>query len=324
MRIRLVAPAGPVAPERIDQLVERLERDGHQVEPGQHVHQVYGHLAGNDAARLADLTQAMCDSDCDLVWALRGGFGCLRLLPLLDHEKLSACTRRPILLGYSDLTSLQNLLVTTHGWPCWHGPMGATEYYTDMDPLSTASLASLFDWIETGSGCLRAVYHRDRWELLGKDEVPDHAGRVLVSQQGYLLELFFPQGSVLSAGRGEAPLLGGNLSVLSSLCGVAGATPGESTLLLEDHGEYPFRLDRHLAQLVACGWLEKCRAVLLGSFLNCEEPDQDKSTFSLDELFADHLVQDGRPVLRCMPFGHSEPRICLPLGWKACVEADQA
>ncbi len=323
MRIRLVAPAGPVAPERIELLVKRLESEGHQVIEGARVRQVYGHLAGRDEDRLADLMAALCDSECDLVWALRGGFGCLRLLPALDHEKLAACTRRPVLLGYSDLTSLQNLLLAKHGWPCWHGPMGATEYYTAMDPLSAASIASLFDWLDSGSGSLRAVLHDGKWNLLEGTEVPDHAARVFVSQRGYLLELFFPQESVLSPGRREAPLFGGNLSVLTSLCGVAGAAPGESTLLLEDHGEYPFRLDRHLAQLVACGWLKECRAVLLGSFMNCDEPDPDKSTFSLDELVSDHLVQEGRPVIRSMPFGHSEPRICLPLGWQACVEAIQ-
>lgn len=314
MRIRLIAPAGPPDPEAIELGMNKLLDAGHEVVLGDHTGDVHGHLAGRDEDRLADLVEALCDEEADLVWALRGGFGCLRLLPGIDWKRLERVGKRPPLLGYSDLTSLQNLFVSRLAWPCWHGPMAATEWPRELDPLSAASLNQLLAALAGAGSLLRAVHEPTGWRLLEAKEDVAWSGRLEWDVDGCRTELLFPKSDVVQPGRTETALRGGNLSVLSSLSGAPCYTPGPCVLMLEDHGEYPFRLDRHLAQLRLSGLLEQVRGVLLGHFNRCDEPDPAKSTFEAEELLLHYLRRPGVPMLRSLPCGHSAPRVCLPLG----------
>lgn len=68
-----------------------------------------GHGAWTDPAeRLADLRRALRH---EVVWALRGGFGCVQLLP----EALRLSARRPAFCGYSDNT-VMHALWWRKGW----------------------------------------------------------------------------------------------------------------------------------------------------------------------------------------------------------------
>lgn len=107
MRIRIVAPAGPVSDTDLLAGAEVLEARGHGVEFGPHVFSRWGYLAGVDAERLADLQAALDDPDLDVIWFARGGYGTTRLLPALSESRLALKSK--ILAGYSDATAL-------HAW----------------------------------------------------------------------------------------------------------------------------------------------------------------------------------------------------------------
>lgn len=323
LRVRVVAPAGPVGPERLEAGLAALRARGCVVSLGHSVRHGWGHLAGSDEERAADLVEALCHPELDLVWAARGGFGGLRLLPLLDWGRLAACRTRPALVGYSDLTSLQNVLRGRLNWPCWHAPMAATELPDALDPLSAASLAGLLASCSAESAPdLCAVAGQGGWRVCGEDELAGCAARVVLQAPGFRQVLGLPAGQVWSAGRAAGPLAGGNLSVLTSLFGAWDGVAAGSILLLEDHGEYPFRLDRHLAQLRNAGVLASAAGVLLGSFLNCEEPDPDKATFSAEVLLRQYLRPLSVPVLAGLPFGHAAPRLSIPLHGRAVIETE--
>ena len=287
MKIRIIAPAGPVNEERLLRGMSWLRAQGHELHEGAHLHDCWGHLAGQDEARAADLMEALCDEECQLVWAARGGFGCTRLLSLLDWKRLAAVSRPPLLVGYSDLTAMQLALWQKLRWPSLHAPMLATE----LGALDSMSEASLAPWLR-GQKPISSID-------LGEEQV-------------------------LRAGKAEGLLLGGNFSVLTSLLG-SPYFPQEKGLMLflEDHGEYPFRMDRYLAQLRNAGVLERSSAILLGHFNNCDEPDAQKSTFTLSELFAQYFLSLGIPVIQGLPFGHSEPRLSLPQGAHALLDTQQ-
>lgn len=282
LSIGIVAPAGPVDPGRLARGVDWLRARGHRVTVDPGILRVHGHLAGTDHERAGSLQRALCDPDLDLVLAARGGFGCARLLALLDYAAIGA--RRPLLAGYSDLTALQCALLARCGLGSLHCPMAATELGPELDPVSTRSLLPFLD---------------QGWN--GQDQVipldPDR---------------------VVSPGQASGWIAGGNLSVLTSLVG----TPylpdlRGAVLFLEDYGEYPFRVDRHLSQLRNAGLLEGLAAVVLGHLAACEEPDPAKSTFRVEELLADYLGGLGIPVAGGVPFGHQSPRLSLPLGGRA-------
>ncbi len=287
MRIHVVAPAGPVNEARLVRGMNWLRAQGHELIEGKHLRDTWGHLAGRDQERADDLMHALCDESAELVWAARGGFGCARLLPLLDWQRLETVTHAPMLVGYSDLTALQLALWTQLSWNSLHAPMVATEVGA-LDPLSAASLAP---WLRG-------------------ERTP--------------MSLDLREGQVLAGGCARGSLLGGNFSVLTSLLGSPWFPQDEELVLfLEDHGEYPFRMDRYLAQLRNSGVLARTRAILLGHFNNCVEPDAEKSTFSLAELFEQYFLPLGIPVIQGLPFGHAEPRLSLLQGATALVDTER-
>ena len=113
-----------------------------------------GFLAGSDAARLAELQQALADPSVEAVWCARGGYGLMRLLPALD---LTAFARAPkLLIGFSDVTAL-------HAWaalralPTVHGPV-----ITHLSDLPTSDIEALCavesDGIK-GVICGRSIYN---------------------------------------------------------------------------------------------------------------------------------------------------------------------
>jgi muramoyltetrapeptide carboxypeptidase len=115
-----------------------------------------------------------------------------------------------------------------------------------------------------------------------------------------------------------APLSGGNLAVLTALCGtphlprLAGAA-----LFVEDVGERPYRLDRMLVQLRDAGALEGVRGVVLGTFTECA-PGPDGRT--AEEVLAEHLGALGVPVLAGLRAGHVDDNLPLPLGARVTLD----
>ena len=85
-------------------------------------------FGGTDAERAEALNAAFRDPEISAVWALRGGYGCTRILPLLDGAALQA--NPTWITGFSDITAL-------HGWASGlgvaslHAPVASTVPTTD-------------------------------------------------------------------------------------------------------------------------------------------------------------------------------------------------
>jgi muramoyltetrapeptide carboxypeptidase len=115
-------------------------------------------------------------------------------------------------------------------------------------------------------------------------------------------------------GRTEGRLVGGNLTVLSHLCGtpyfpdISGAV-----LLLEDTNEQPYRIDRMITQLRLSGALGMVAGVALGDFTDCGDAEP---------VLAERLGQLRKPVLAGLPVGHGERNLALPHGARVRLDAD--
>jgi hypothetical protein len=80
-RISLIAPAGPCKTETVLSGKAVLEAYGGTVRIMPHVFDggSLAHLSAADEARAADINDAVSSGD-QLIWAVRGGCGCLRML----------------------------------------------------------------------------------------------------------------------------------------------------------------------------------------------------------------------------------------------------
>lgn len=237
-RVRIIAPGGPVAAEALAGGIDVLRGWDLDVTVAPHVRDVHPslpYLAGTDTDRADDLQHAWCDPQVAAVFCARGGYGCTRLLDLLDWRALAAATPKP-LVGFSDITALHHAFTTRLGVPTVLGPTVTGAAFTD--PASRDDL------------------HRCLFQ-------PDEP--IVLTGAGPLVPG--------TGGTAQGTTAGGTVTLLAALAGV-GRPPERAILLLEDVHEHPYRLDRMLTQLRAAGWLEQAAGIALGAFSECGPADQ--------------------------------------------------
>ncbi|PZG21857.1 S66 peptidase family protein [Nonomuraea aridisoli] len=235
--VAVVSPSGPADAAMLERGVERLEGLGYKVVVGAHAldRQEFAYLAGDDAARAADLQAAWCDPSVSAVFCARGGYGAGRLLGLLDWDALRAAGPK-VLLGSSDITALHNAFAVELGVPTLHGPMVACDAIAAEDGPEPRTWQSL-----------RAALSGEPVRVAGD--------------------------RVLARGRAEGVLSGGNLSLLASMCGTRWQPSFAGRIaFLEDIGEEPYRIDRMLTQLLHAGAFDGVRGIALGSWVQCGDP----------------------------------------------------
>ncbi len=281
--IGIIAPAGPVDQrEAFLEGVTALERMGFRVRYEERLFQSLRYLAGDDAARAAELHGCFEDPQIRAVMALRGGYGCSRLIPLIDERRLRHNCK--IFMGFSDLTTLHMFFRRRLGWVTVHGPMVTSAALGQMRVEQQAHLLSL--WTD-----------------------PSYAPR-----------FDFPNLETWSGGVAEGRLTGGCLSLVVSSLGTAYEIRTEGNILfLEDFGEEPYRLDRMLTHLKLAGKLASVQGILLGNFEKC---DSEKGECTASEVLREVLGELKVPIIANFPAGHGPDNWPIPLGAKVRLNAD--
>jgi muramoyltetrapeptide carboxypeptidase len=290
--IGLIAPASPPSdPQTIDRAAAALEKFGFKVKLGENVRARNGFLAGGDKERAADLMAMFADTEVKAIFCLRGGYGAVRILDLLDYKIIRHNPK--IFVGYSDLTSLHGELQKKVNLVSFHAPMAGALAADDLPEFTRAAFfRTLMEAKPAGSICA------------GYDK------------KGI---------STLHCGVAEGRLLGGNLSVLCADIGTRFEPKFNGRILfLEDVGERPYRLDRLLTQLLNAGVFEKVIGIAVGVNKDCEEkiPASGEYTQSSADVFAERLSSLKIPVVTGLPFGHVDLNATLPVGAKAKLDGD--
>jgi len=87
--IGIISPASnKFESEPYEIAVETFQAMGLKVKLGNHVNAHYGHLAGTDEDRAADLNNMFKDPEVNAIIALRGGSGAARILDKIDYESI--------------------------------------------------------------------------------------------------------------------------------------------------------------------------------------------------------------------------------------------
>jgi muramoyltetrapeptide carboxypeptidase len=131
----------------------------------------------------------------------------------------------------------------------------------------------------------------------------------------------------LHGGTARGRLIGGNLSLISTLMG----TPFEidtrdRVFFTEDVGEEPYRIDRMLTQLRLAGKLKEAAAIVIGECHDCG-PGDYKPSFAWNRTFGevldDRMAGIERPVFSGLTIGHTDDQLTLPLGLMTTLDADK-
>ncbi len=260
-----------------------LEGWGFRVQFDDRIFDSYRYLAGKDSARAEEVMRCFEDPSIGGVIALRGGFGCARLIRLLDESRLRHNCK--LFMGFSDLTTLHTYFRRRFGWITIHGPMVTTLSREVPSPEADKHLFSLW------------------------------------TDPQYLPTLSFAQLESWVPGSTEGRLVGGCLSILTSSLGTTYEFKSEGKiLLLEDRGEPPYRIDRMITQLRLAGKFDEVAGILLGSFTDCEP---EEGGYSSQDVLHDLVDSIGVPVLAGFPCGHGIENWALPLGLRISMDAEQ-
>jgi muramoyltetrapeptide carboxypeptidase len=285
--IGLVSPASaPSSPTMIEKGVRYLEQRGYAVKVGNNAAKVNGYLAGTDDQRAADFNDMIRDRSVKAIFAVRGGYGTPRILPLLDYKALK---RHPkIIVGYSDITALQLAMYRKIALVTFSGPMAGVEMSDGIDPYTEERF-----WRVVTSKAKVGVLNNPIDEPL----------------------------KVLHSGRGMGRMLGGNLATAISLLKTPYAPIlDKSILVLEDVDEAPHRVDRMLAQLSNARVLGKISGLIFGKFIGCVPSDASKPFIPIDQVLENAAQRLGCPVISNLQYGHLPKKLTIPFGLKTRID----
>lgn len=287
-KVGLVGTCSPPVKERIEPALKWFESLGLDVQIGKSVYESHGYLCGNDNIRADDLNSMFADKDIKGIFIIRGGYGCSRILDLIDYDNIKKNPK--ILAGYSDVTALHIAINQKCGMTTFHTPMACTEFYKGVDDYTSESFKKYI----FKPACTEKI------------ENPEGYGdfRSLVDGKAY----------------GE--IIGGNLSIVASLMG----TPYEidtkgKILFLEDIDEAPYKIDRMLMQLKLGNKFKDACGVILGSWRGCECSNSNRS-LTLEEVFEEIIVPENRPTIINAACGHTLPTMSIPMGDRFCINTD--
>ncbi len=281
--IRVVAPASPFDPEKLEAGLDVLRSWGFEPRHRDDLFERRHYFAGSPRRRADELHEAFEDDDAAAIIAVRGGYGVASVLPLLDPARM----RVPKLVcGCSDLTALLAWCVQEAGVRALHGPMVVGLGRGD-DADGADRLRTLLTSTARPEGLRSAFEDALQW--------------------------------CVSPGTARGRAVGGSLSILASLCGTPWQVRAEGAVLfLEDVGERPYRIDRLLLQLAQAGTFDGARGVVLGDFTGCDEPGGGVTwRDAVTRIFGELAI----PVLAGVPFGHGSPNLAFPVGTRVQVDA---
>ncbi len=292
--IGLIAPGYSVKPNVLDDAKKALRAMGFKPYHTDRIIGNYGYFSNTDSERTKDLNQMFSNPEIDGILCARGGYGCTRILSLIDYENIK---RNPkVLIGFSDVTALLNGIQKETGLIGFHGPVGSTL----NDPYSMKKLQKV------------VMRPKDNFTIKNV-ELQNIALKTDPEYERY----------TITEGIATGKLVGGSLTLVNALIG----TPHEinftdALVCLEDVEEAPYRIDRMLTQLIEGRTFIKAAGIIFGVCAGCNATTNSDS-FSLKKVIMDRIQPLNIPAVYGMSFGHVENNFTFPIGINAKLDTQE-
>ncbi|MBE9163666.1 LD-carboxypeptidase [Tychonema sp. LEGE 06208] len=280
--VALINPAAFSYEKEIQDFFKVLDNLGLKVKLGKHFYDRYGYLAGKDADRAADVNSAFADNSVQAIFTGMGGWGCNRILPLLDYNIIR--NNPKIIMGFSDITALLLAIHAKTNIVTFHGPLGVSSW----SPFTVNYVKKvLFD------------------------------GGAVTMQNSQSVQV-----QVIRRGTARGKLIGGNLSVIAAMVGSTYLPEWENSILfVEEVGEEVYRIDRMLTQLKLAGILDKISGFIFGQCTKCEA-EKPQESLTLDQVLTDLIRPLNIPAWYGSMTGHIRDKFTLPIGKEVEIDAN--
>lgn len=285
-KIAITATSSALSAYEMNDAISFIKREGFSYEIGETVknnNSSYRYLSASDEDRAAEFMKYIEDDTIDCILCGRGGYGVLRILEKLDFPTIRKNPK--LIIGFSDVTALISPIFELTGLITFHGPVAVSSFNQ-----------------------FTQKYFKE----------------VLYSVENFKpIEVNDPNAIVITEGKAEGYLKGGNLRMIISTLGTKyEPNLDNSILFLEDVSEPAYKVDRMLSQLLLSGKLKNCKGIIFGQFenLNTRQAFHPGYSFTIREVIQQLYGGLKIPILLGMPFGHVKDKLTLPIGIKAKID----
>ena len=275
--IGVVAPSNPIIGDNIEELnraKEIVEKSGFKVKYSKNLFSNTNGYSATPKEKAEDINAMFADKNVKMIWCAKGGNNSNSTFEYLDYELIKKNPK--IICGYSDITSLTNIITEKTGLITFSGTNFKT-IATDETDFSYKEALSRF--------------------VEGSLEFGPKNEEYIIIQDG----------------TAEGELIGGNLSLIRGM--VAGKYSIDFTdkiLFLEELGfeTDPAGISNHLYYMKQNGVFKKIKGLWIGNYEH--ESGITLEKIVMDVLENEYKF----PIIKSNNFGHTERKTVIPIGMK--------
>ena len=283
--IGVVAPSNPIVGDNVEELEKArkiVEKDGFKVKYSKNLFSnTYGYSATPEE-KASDINEMFSDNEVKMIWCAKGGENSNCVFEFLDFDLIKGNPK--IFCGYSDITSLTNIITQKTGLVTFSGTNFKTIATDETDYSYKEALRSF-------------VYDYDKIIKAPKEE--------------YI---------TIKEGKAEGDLIGGNLSLTRGLVeGKYKINFTDKILFLEELGieTGPALVSNYLYYMKQNGVFDKIKGLWIGHY-------EHASGITLEKIVNDVLKSEYKfPIIKSNNFGHTENKTIIPLGVKAKIDTKE-
>ncbi|MBQ3414763.1 MAG: LD-carboxypeptidase [Clostridia bacterium] len=283
--IGVVAPSNPIIGDNISELdlaKKIVEREGFNVKYSKNLFSNTNVYSATAKEKADDINKMFEDEEVKMIWCAKGGEGCNSVFEYLDYELIKANPK--IICGYSDITSLTNIITAKTGLVTFSATNFKTIATDDTDFSFKEAMNRLVNCsLDFG------IPNNDYYKTI---------------QEGVT----------------EGELIGGNLSLIGGVAvGRYSVNFKDKILFLEELGleTSPNRASSYLYTMKQNGIFEKIKGLWIGNY-------EHESEISLEKIVIDVLESEYRfPIIKSNNFGHIENKTVIPIGTRARIDTSK-
>lgn len=281
--IGVVAPSSPIIGDNIDELnkaKEIVERSGFKVKYSKNIFSNTNGYSATAREKAEDINEMFADKEVKMIWCAKGGNNSNSTFEYLDYELIKKNPK--IICGYSDITSITNMITEKTGLVTFSGTNFKTIATDETDFSYKQALSRFVDGnLEFG---------------------PENEEYVTIQK-----------------GKADGELIGGNLSLTRGM--VAGKYSLDFTgkiLFLEElcFETDPEATSNNVYYMKQNGVFDKIKGLWIGNYEH--ESGISLEKIILDVLDGEYKF----PIIKSNNFGHIERKTVIPIGTKAEINTD--
>lgn len=285
--IGVVAPSEPVIGQKIEELEEArmiIEKLGFKVKYSKNLFSNTNGYSSTAREKAEDINEIFSDENINMIWCAKAGSNTNSVFEYLDYELIK--NNPKIICGYSDITSLTNIITEKTGIVTF----SSTNFKTIATDETDYSLKEVLKRFVDGN-----------LELGQKDD----------------------KDITIQEGTATGELIGGNLSIMKGL--TSGEYKVDFTnkiLFLEEFAleSYPSLVSSFLYYMKQNEVFDKIKGLWIGNYEHESGISLEKIISDVLELPNEKYKF---PIIKSNYFGHTERKTVIPIGTKAQINTKE-